>query len=317
MSKSHDLFTFFRTYGILIILVLIILFFSAATDSFMSVNNLLNVARQVSMLAIVAVGMTFVMLTAGIDLSVGSTLALSGVIGAKLMVSWQIHPALAVIIAILAALLVGLINATLVAKADIPPLITTLGMMTIIRGLSFIITGGLPVYGIPKGFQFIGQGYVWKIPVPVIIMAVIFLIGSFILNRTYFGRYFYALGGNEEAARLSGISITRIKFLVYSLCSLTAGIAGVIMLSRINSGQPNTGNGFELDVVTSVVLGGVSIAGGEGKLSGVFIGAFIMGILSNGMIIMSVGEYYQLVIKGVVLLAAVGFDRAAKRIRVK
>lgn len=313
--RKVDPFVFFRTYGILVVLLLLIVFFSVMTDSFFSMNNLFNVARQISMLSIVAVGMTFVMLAAGIDLSVGSVLALSGVIGATLMVRAHADPWLAIIGALAGATLVGLINGFLVAYVDIPPLISTLGMMTIVRGLSFIITGGLPVYGLPKGIQFLGQGYVWRIPVPVILMAAFFLVGVFILNFTYFGRYFYALGGNEEATRLSGVNVSRMKLLVYSLCGFMAGVAGVIMLSRINSGQPNSGSGFELDVVTAVVLGGVSISGGEGKLGGVLIGAFIMGILSNGMIIMSVGEYYQLVIKGAVLLAAVGFDRMAKRAR--
>lgn len=315
--KRFDPFIFFRTYGILLVLIVIIALFSLMADSFFTLNNLRNVARQISMLSIVAVGMTFVMLAAGIDLSVGSVLALAGVIGAKCMVTYQIAPWLAVLVALFLATLVGLVNGLLVAWADIPPLISTLGMMTIIRGLSFIVTGGLPVYGIPKGIQFLGQGYAWGIPVPVILMVAFFIGGFFILNYTYFGRYFYALGGNEEATRLSGVDVFRMKLLVYSLCGFMAGVAGVIMLSRINSGQPNAGTGFELDVVTAVVLGGVSISGGEGKLGGVLIGALIMGILSNGMIILSVGEYYQLVIKGVVLLAAVGFDRLAKKARKK
>lgn len=298
-----------KRYGIIIVLVFLMVFFSINTKSFFTVANLFNIVRQVSMLGIVAVGMTFVMITGGIDLSVGSLLSIVCVTGAWSMVKGGMNPVVAILVCLIVSTLLGLINGLIVTKVNIPPLIATLGTMTIIRGISYIITGGLPIYGFDESFSIIGQGYLWIFPIPVIIMAVIFVIGFFILNKSYFGRYFYALGGNEEATRLSGVNVQRIKLLVYALSGLFAGIAGVILLSRVNSGQPVAGNGFELDVVTAVVLGGVSISGGEGKLSGVLTGVLIMGVLSNGLIIMNIGEYYQLVIKGLVLLSAVGFDR--------
>lgn len=302
-----------QTYGIVIVLVALMVFFGFASPVFFTVSNLFNVARQVSIMGIVAVGMTLVMITGGIDLSVGSVLAVTGVVGAKLMVEASWHPVAAVLAVLVLGALIGLINGLTVVKLDIPPLIATLGLMTIARGVAFILTGGLPVYRLPAGFQFIGQGYVWSIPVPVIIMVAVFIIGTAFLNLSYPGRYFYAIGGNEEAARLSGINVSLYKLAVYSLLGFLTALAGIILLSRINSGQPTAGSGFELDVVTAVVLGGVSISGGEGRLGGVLAGILIIGVLSNGLIILNVGEYYQSVIKGLVLLSAVGFDRASKK----
>ncbi len=303
---------FFQTYGILVVLVLLVLFFGFSTPTFFNVGNLFNIARQVSIMGIVAVGMTFVMITGGIDLSVGSTLAVTGVFCAWLMVNLTVHPILAVIATLLLGILIGLVNGMVIIKFDIPPLIATLGMMTIGRGCAFIMTGGLPIYNIPEQFQFLGQGYAWVVPTPVIFMAVSFVVGGVILSRTYLGRYFFSIGGNEEAARLSGVPVVRYKLLVYAVLGFMSAMAGIILLSRINSGQPTAGTGFELDVVTAVVLGGVSITGGAGRLGGVLAGVFIIGVLSNGLIIMNVGEYYQSIIKGLVLLFAVGFDRASK-----
>jgi len=297
-----------RQYGILAVLLLLIVLFSFASPAFFTTSNLINIARQVSMLGIVSVGFTFVLLTGGIDLSVGSIISIVGIISAYSMVDGGLHPVLAIIIGIVVAIVIGIVNGVLVTKTKLSPLIATLATMTIVKGLAFIISGGLPIFGFPSWFAVIGQGYIGPIPIPVIIMVIVFLIGSFILNRTYYGRYIYAIGGNEEAARLSGLNINKLKLLVYSLCGFFTGIAGIIMLARINSGQPVAGIGFEFDVLTAVVLGGVSISGGAGKLSGVLTGVLIMGVLNNGLILMNIGEYYQLVIKGVVLLVAVGLD---------
>jgi ribose/xylose/arabinose/galactoside ABC-type transport system permease subunit len=195
----------------------------------------------------------------------------------------------------------------------VPALITTLSMMTILRGLSFVLCDGMPIWGLPEPFKKLGQGYVGPIPIPVIIMVVIFFIGWVFLNRTKTGRYIYGLGGNKEAVRLSGVNTSRIQTLVYVLSSLLTGVAGVIMLSRINTGQPKIGTGYEMDVITAVVLGGVSIMGGEGSIIGVFVGVLIAGVLSNGMILIDVSEYYQQITKGLVLLIAVVFDTFAKR----
>jgi ribose transport system permease protein len=268
----------------------------------------MNIIRQVSMLEIVAVGMTFVLLTGGIDLSVGSQISFIGVLVAKLVVDGGLNPILACLIGIAATTLIGFINGTIVTKIGIPPLIATLAMMTILKGVSYITCGGLPVYGIPDSIKVIGQGYLGAVPIPVFIMLIITAIGIFVLSKTYIGRYFYAVGSNEEAAKLSGLNTNGIKVLVYIVCGFFTGIAGLIMLGRISSGQPVAGNGFEMDVLTAIVLGGVSVVGGKGTIIGAFIGVLIMGVLNNGLIIIGVDEYYQLVIKGLVLLIAVGFD---------
>jgi ribose transport system permease protein len=189
-----------------------------------------------------------------------------------------------------------------------PPLIVTLCSMTILEGLAYIASKGIPIFGFPESFAVIGQGYVGVVPIPVIIMIVILGIGFFILNFTYFGRYFYAVGGNEEASLLSGINVKMVKYLAYTLSGLFAGIAGIVMLSRTNSGQPLAGKGFEFDVLTAAVLGGVSVNGGYGKISNVVAGVFIIGVLSNGMVLLNISQYVQMVTKGLVLFAAVAFD---------
>ena len=216
------------------------------------------------MIGITSVGMMFVMLTGGIDLSVGSVLAFVNVVCAYFMVKLGMNPILASILIVVIAALFGWMNGLIITRLQVPPLIATMGLMKILAGLAFIISRGLPIYGFDSSYTILGQGYVGVIPIPVIIMAVIFGLGWFILNKTYFGRYFYAIGGNEEAAKLSGINVNRMKELVYVLSGVFAALAGIIMLSRLNSGQPTTGTGFEFQVIIAVVLGGVSISGGTG-----------------------------------------------------
>jgi ribose transport system permease protein len=206
-----------------------------------------------------------------------------------------------------------LINGLFVAYIRVPALITTLAMMTILRGLCFVLCAGMPVWGLPESFKILGQGYVGPMPIPVLIMLGVFAVGWVFLNRTRNGRYVYGLGGNREAVRLSGVYTVRVETLVYVISGFLTGLAGIIMLSRINTGQPKIGAGYEMDVITAVVLGGVSIMGGEGSLLGVLIGVLITGVLANGMILMDVSEYYQQITKGLVLLAAVTFDTLAKR----
>ena len=308
-----DKFAFLKQYGIVVVLIILIIFFSVATDSFLRTENLWNVTRQVAMLGISAVGMSCVILTAGIDLSVGSVMSLTNIFCATLMVKAGIHPAVAVVLTLLLAVLIGFVNGVFINEFDVPPLITTLGMMTSLRGLSYVLCGGMPIFGFPDNFRILGQGYIGKIPIPVIIMVLIFILGWLFLNKIRYGRYIYGLGGNEEAARLSGINVKHMKYMVYMLSALLTGIASIIMLSRINTGQPKIGTGFEMQVITAVVLGGVSIFGGQGKLFSVFIGVMIMGVLANGMILMNVSEYYQMVTRGAVLLAAVVFDNLSKK----
>jgi ribose transport system permease protein len=287
---------FLRQYGIIVVLIILVIFFSITTSAFLKTENLFNITRQVAMLGISAVGMSFVIITSGIDLSVGSLISLSNILCAKLI-----------------ACVVGLVNGAFVNLANIPPLITTLGMMTTLRGISYVLCNGYPIWGFTEKFRVLGQGYVGPIPIPVIIMVLIFILGWTFLNKTLYGRYIYGIGGNEEASRLSGINVKNMKYLVYVLCSFLTGVAGMIMLSRMNTGQPKVGGGFELEVITAVVLGGVSIFGGQGKLIGVFIGVLILGVLGNGMIIMNISEYWQQVVRGLVLLAAVGFDNLSSR----
>ncbi len=297
-----------KKYGIYVVLLLLAAFFAASSEAFLVPANLFNVARQVSMLGIAAVGMAFVLLVGGIDLSIGSQMTMVNIVAAWLMVNGHQNPLIACLVALVISTSVGFLNGWIIANLKMPPLIVTLCGMTILEGLAYIISGGIPIFGFPKGFSVIGQGYVGPVPVPVIIMVVILAVGSFILEKTYFGRYFYAVGGNEEAANLSGINVKRVKYLVYALSGLFAGIAGVVMLSRTNSGQALAGKGFELDVLTAVVLGGVSVNGGEGKINNVVAGVLILGVLGNGLVLLNVSQYVQMVTKGAVLLLAVGFD---------
>jgi ribose transport system permease protein len=297
-----------KRYAIYGVLLIIGVGFSTMSPAFLSVSNLVNVMRQVSMLGIVAVGMTTTLLLGGIDLSVGSQITMVNIVCAWLMAKSNLSPVPACAIGLAMSTLVGLFNGIVVAKVKMPPLIVTMATMNILEGLAFIISGGLPIFGFPRSFTVLGQGYIGPIPVPVIIMIVIFAIGSFMLNRTYFGRYFYAVGGNEEAALLSGVNVDKVKLLAYTLSGLGAGIAGIVMLSRTNSGQPLAGKGFEFQVLTAVVLGGVSVNGGSGRISNVVAGVLIIGILNNGLILMNVDTYAQMVAMGVVLLLAVGFD---------
>jgi ribose transport system permease protein len=298
-----------KEYGIYLALVILVIFFSSVTQGrFQQPQNILNVMRQISMLGIASVGMAFVLLLGGIDLSIGSNMTLVNIVAAYLMVNGGLHPGLACLAAILMSIAVGFCNGWIIANIRMPPLIVTLASMTMLEGVAYMICKGVPIFGFPKWFEVIGQGYIGPIPVPVIVMIAILAIGSFILNQTYFGRYFYAVGGNEEASSLSGINVKNVKYLVYTLSGFFAGIAGIVMLSRTMSGQALAGKGFEFDVLTAVVLGGVSINGGSGKISNIVAGILILGILSNGMVLMDLSQYTQMILKGAVLMTAVGFD---------
>ncbi|HUX13506.1 MAG TPA: ABC transporter permease [Spirochaetia bacterium] len=305
--------TSLKKYAIFGVLLVLTLFFSIVSKSFLTTSNLMTVTRQVAMLGISAVGMTCVILTSGIDLSVGSVMGITNIAGALLMTAAGIPILPAVLITLVLSAVIGLVNGLFVAYVRVPALITTLAMMTILRGLSYVLCGGMPVWGLPASFKILGQGYIGPVPIPVLVMLATFGVGWVFLNRTKFGRYIYGLGGNREAVRLSGVYTSRIETLVYVISGFLTGLAGIIMLSRINTGQPKIGTGYEMDVITAVVLGGVSIMGGEGSLLGVLFGVLITGVLANGMILMDVSEYYQQITKGLVLLAAVTFDTVAKR----
>jgi ribose transport system permease protein len=299
---------FFKKYGIYSALIVLMIIFSLVSDVFFTTANLFNVARQVSMLGIAAVGMTFTLLLGGIDLSIGSMISLVNIVAAGLMVKNGLNPITACLFSILLTSILGFINGLVIANIGIPPLIVTLCSMTVLEGVAFIISRGLPIYGFPREFSIIGQGYLEIIPIPVIIMVVVLAVGAFILNKTYFGRYFYAVGGNEDASYLSGIKVKTVKYLAYTLSGFFAGLAGIVLLSRTNTGQPIAGKGFEFEVLTAIVLGGVSVSGGYGKIANVVAGVCIIGVLGNGLVILNVSQYIQMVIKGLVLLTAVAFD---------
>lgn len=299
-------------YGIPIALLCLIIFFSLSSDAFLTSRNILNILRQVSIVGICAVGMTMVILTGGIDLCVGSVIGVSVVTTASLMVA-GIPPVFAIAISLAVGVGIGLVNGFFINVIAIPPLITTLAMMTALRGVAYKITDGLPVYGFPESFAYIGQGYFLGIPVPVLIMAAIFAIGYIVLHKTRFGRHLYGIGGNEEAARLSGVNVKLTKYKLYATEGFLAALAGIVLLSRVNSGQPKAGAGYEMDIITAVVLGGVSIMGGSGRITGVITGVLLMGVLTNGMILTNVDEFTQWIVKGAVLLLAVSFDQFSKR----
>ncbi|WP_175578103.1 ABC transporter permease subunit [Indiicoccus explosivorum] len=303
--------SFLQKVGPLAGLILIVLIISILNPDFLSLTNILNVLRQVSINALIAFGMTFVILTGGIDLSVGSILALTGAVTASLLASGM-DPVLAMLIGLLVGTVLGAINGIIIAKGNIAPFIATLATMTIYRGLTLVYTEGRPISGLAGDslvFEMIGKGYFFFIPVPVITMLVSFLILFFILRKTTFGRRVYAVGGNEEASILAGINADRIKIYVYSLTGLLTGLAALIQTSRLNSAQPTAGEMFELDAIAAVVLGGTSLTGGRGWIIGTLIGALIIGVLNNGLNLIGVSSFFQQVVKGAVILLAVLLDR--------
>lgn len=299
-------------YKSLIGLVLLCIVITIVTPNFLSVSNITNVFTQVSVNAIIAIGMTFVILTGGIDLSVGSTLAISGAVGASI-VKLSGNVFLAIIVAAVIGIAVGLINGLLVSKGKLQAFIVTLATMTIFRGATLVFTDGTPISKLPEAFVKIGNGKLGFMPIPVIITIIIAIIAVYALSQTRFGRYLYALGGNEDASRLSGINTDKIKTLVYVVSGFASAIAGVIITSRIGSASPNAGTGFELDAIAAVVIGGTSLAGGEGTITGTLIGALIIGVLNNGLNLMNVSPFYQSIVKGLVILIAVLLDKKSRK----
>lgn len=299
-------------YAIYFALIFLILLFSIIAKGFFSFNNFMNILRQVSVNGIAAVGMTFVILTGGIDISVGAVMGFSGIGTALLMVN-GVPPALACVIMVFVGLFFGLINGFFVFEVQIPPMIATLSTLSIARGLAFILSGGLPVSRFPRSFTVLGQGYVGGVPIPVLVLTACFFIGWVILGKTRFGRYVYGVGSNREASFLSGVNVRRVMYGVYGLCGSLAAFAGMVLLSRVNSGQPSAGETYEMDIITAVVMGGVSTTGGEGRIINVIIGLVFMGVLLNGLMMMNVPDYYQRVVKGLVLLSALSYDRISQR----
>ncbi|MDQ1196000.1 ribose ABC transporter permease [Agrobacterium sp. SORGH_AS 787] len=290
-------------------LIVVSILMGLASDNFFSVNNIMNVLRQVSVVGILAVGMTFVILTGGIDLSVGAVMALVGTLSAGLMVNTGLPASVALPAGLFIGLGIGIFNGALVAWGKMPAIIVTLATMGMARGLGLIYSGGYPVSGIPSWISWFGVGRIGIVPVPVVIMVVIYAVAWVLLQRTAFGRHVYALGGNELAARLSGVKTQRVKLAVYGISGVTAALAALILTGRLMSGQPNAGVGFELDAIAAVVLGGTAIAGGRGLILGTLIGAVLLGILNNGLNLMGINPYLQDVIKGFIILLAIYIGR--------
>lgn len=298
--------------GILMVLAALVILMSAIAPNFNRVDNLLNIARSISVNAILAAGMTLVILTGGIDLSVGSIVAVSGVVSVIAAIAGVPAP-VAICIGLAVGAACGLVNGALTAYLSLAPFIVTLGTMTFLRGLAYTVTEGQPIVSSSLNFKDIGNGYLWGIPMPVIVMAVVYLIVWFILERTRYGRHVYAVGGNAEAAKLAGVRVTRVVTSVYVLAGACSGLAGVIFAARVISAQPTAGTGYELDAIAAVVLGGTSLAGGRGRIIGTLVGSVILGVLGTGLILLNVPFFTQLLIKGVVIILAVAIDSLKQR----
>lgn len=299
-----------QNLGTIVALIILIVFVSVLNPAFLQVNNLLNLMRQLIINGFIALGMTFVILTGGIDLSVGSTLALTSAIFAGLL-QGGMPTILAILIALGLGLILGLVNGILITKEKLAPFIVTLATMTIFRGLTLVYMDGRPIAG-PKddfAFQFLGKGQFFGIPFQVILFIIAYLILWILLTKTSYGRKIYAVGGNEKASFISGIKIDKVKILVYVISALMAVLSGLVLTSRLNSAQPTAGSAYEMDAIAAVVLGGTSMTGGSGSLTGTLIGILILGVLNNGLNLLGVSSFYQQIVKGVVILIAVLIDR--------
>ena len=297
--------------GIIIALLAMFIFltvFPTTRSTFLTPKNMFNILRQNASNLFLATGMTMVIILGGIDLSVGSVIALSGVVAAGCVVNFGLPEAVGFIAAIAVGAAVGLFNGFIICKTDIPPFIVTLASMNITKGIALVLTGGAPIRCMTDAFKFPGAGYVGPVPTPVILMVVIFIIAALMINKTQLGRHIYAVGGNAQAAKFSGISVEKVKFIVYSYTGLMAGIAGVVIASRLYSGQPTAGDGAEMDAIASVVVGGTSMSGGSGRIGGTLIGVLIIGVLNNGLNLMGVDSNFQYIVKGLVILLAVYVD---------
>ena len=303
-----------RQLGTLAGLLTLCVILWAATPHFLTVSNLLNVLEQTALNAVVAVGMTFVIISGGIDLSVGSVLALAGICLALALEAGVPAPA-AIGLALVVGTGCGLINGVLITRGRLPPFIATLGMMSVARGVALMLAEGRPISGFSEGFRAIATERILAIPGPVLITIVIYAVAHFVLTRTVFGRTTYAIGGNEEAARLSGVQVLFHKTAVYGVAGLTSAAAAVVLTARLNSAQPTAGTMYELDAIAATVIGGSSLLGGEGTVTGTLIGALIMGVLRNGLNLLNVSSFLQQVVIGVVIIGAVLVDMSLKRRR--
>lgn len=301
--------TGFKEMGVIVPLVVLVVIFSCTSDIFLTTNNLLNITRQISIKGLLGIAMTFVIITGGIDLSVGSVIAFSSILTASAIKDYQLPVLAAVIIGVVVGSLTGLVNGILIAYVNMPAFITTMGTMTILRGLGYIYTQGYPIYDLPQGFRAIGQGNIGIIPISAIILVAVAILAYIILSKTVFGRHIYAVGGNIDAARMAGIRVKRVQLYVYVISGFISGIAAVVQGARVGSGLPTIGQGFEMDAIASVVIGGAAMAGGSGTVLGTLLGSLILGVLDNGLSLLNVDSYVMNVISGVVVILAVLIDQ--------
>jgi ribose/xylose/arabinose/galactoside ABC-type transport system permease subunit len=296
-----------------IALILLMAGLAVARPSFLNLANLVNLLRQISINGILAVGVTYVLLTGGVDLSLGSVVALSGVAAASFAHPRQYGLIGPIAMGILAGAVCGAANGLVVTRGRVAPFIATLGMMTAARGLALLLSGGRPVSNMATAFTRIGGGDIAGVPVPILIFAAVALLSWILLRNMKLGRYIYAVGGNENAARASGVHIRSVKMAAYTICGAMAGLAGVVLASRITTGQPNAGIGYELDAIAAVVIGGTSLNGGTGGIGGAILGALLIGVIDNGLDLLNVSSYYQQVAKGIIIVGAVWLDRSKER----
>lgn len=302
---------FKENLGIIVAFLVLCVFLSVfpkTSGSFFTRQNIFNVLRQISTNLFLACGMTMVIILGGIDLSVGSIIALSGCISAGCVARYNLPLPIALLMGLLVGLLVGMFNGAVISKTTIPAFIVTLATMNIAKGLAYVYTGGSPVRVVTKEWQFLGAGYAGIFPTPVVILVIVLIITAIIMNKTKMGRHMYAVGGNQQAAEFSGIKVEKVKFFVHAFSGLMAGLAGIVLASRMYSGQPTAGDGAEMDAIAAVVVGGTSMAGGSGKIGGTIIGGLIIGVLNNGLNLLNVNSFWQYVVKGVVILLAVFLD---------
>ena len=312
LAKKRKRNEILRQFSLLSILGLLIILFSFAADSFFSMMNFSNILRQVAVTTIAAIGVFMIILLGDIDLSVGSLYALIGVMAALV---WQGTGStiLTLIAALVAGAIIGFGNGFVTAKGKIPSFVTTLAMMGIARGIAYIVTNGTPIGIVEPGFTMFGTGFVGNIiPIPVIIMIIVFVLAYIFINNTRFGRYIYAVGGNDQASHWSGLNTTKIRIIVFTLAGLLYGLSSIILAGRLGGALPTAGQGAELDAITAVILGGTSLSGGKGKISGVLIGCLIIGVLNNGLDLIGLSSYWQQVIKGIIIIFAVLYDTKSK-----
>ncbi|GAB3998919.1 sugar ABC transporter permease [Spirosoma daeguense] len=295
-------------YGLLIAFFAICLTLTFLTPTFLTVQNLMIIVTQVSINALLAFGVTFVIITGGIDLSVGSIVAVTGIAAASFAHPDTYPVVMPIGMGMLAGLVFGAFNGFIITRSKVPPFIVTLGTMTVGRGLALILSKGRPVSNLSDSFNFIGGGKILGVPTLILILIVAFVICSIILRKTVLGRYMYAVGGNEQAARASGIQLGTVKMVVYTLCGGLAALAGILLTSRITTGQPNAGAGFELDAIAAAIIGGTSTSGGTGTMTGTLLGALLIGVISNGLDLLNVTSYYQQVVMGIIIIGAVVLD---------